>query len=184
MPLRKSSRKIEEEIKELEKEVSKLERASPKKESSGETRKEIVEETPIYTHSAEPKKEPERTMAENERADQEKENFHQVSSEFMPVSEELLKKETLSPPEEAGERVIRERSLMEVEGPVFVSVRRYKEILAGLKDIENATNNLRSLLGSMKSTRRESLTQLEECIENLRTMEERIENITRVLRID
>ncbi len=199
----RKSKKLEEEIRELEKEVERLERVSQKKNGKIKTedtkeKNELIERTPLDSDNGESEKmafshrsapsEPAGNFSQRERISGKKakigvETQENIAKELMPMSEELLQRKELPAPEKAKERMIRERSLMEVEGPVFVSVRRYREILNGLKEIENATFNLKSLLERMKANRNESVSQFEECIENLRVVEERIGNITRILRV-
>ena len=199
----RKSKKLEEEIRELEKEVEQLDRVSQKKDGKIKTRDtkektELIERTPLdsgkgesekmaFSHRSAPSgsagKFSQQDSIPGKKAKIGVEARENIAEELMPMSEELLQRKELPAPEKAKERMIRERSLMEVEGPVFVSVRRYREILNRLKEIENATFNLKSLLERMKANRNESVSQFEECIENLRVVEERIGNITRILRV-
>ncbi len=176
---------IDEEIQELEEEVEALEKEIEARKRREEKPKKIKMVEKIPVGETEIKSEVRAKEEPKEKIEKEKPITppEVAPKELMPVSEEIFKREGLPSPEEVTEKVIEQRSLVEVEGPVFVSVRRYREIVMGLKEIEKATLNVKEVVGKMRKTKAEGIAELEQCVENLRTIEDKIESIIRVLKI-
>ncbi len=82
-----------------------------------------------------------------------------------------------------GEKLVASRSIVEVEGPVFVSLTRYREIVKMLNEIGEVTRDLDALIREMKSTRSKGVEELEKCVEHLQRMEERVETLIKIMRI-
>ncbi len=85
--------------------------------------------------------------------------------------------------EKIGEKLVTSRSIVEVEGPVFVSLTRYREIVRMLNEIGEVTRDLDALIREMKSTRSKGVEELEKCVEHLQRMEERVETLIKIMRI-
>ncbi len=85
--------------------------------------------------------------------------------------------------ENLEKRMLEMRSIAEVEGPVFVSLSRYKEIVSMLREIGSSTGELTKLIKEMKDTRSKGIDELERCVEQLQKMEDRVETLVKIMRI-
>lgn len=65
----------------------------------------------------------------------------------------------------------------QVKGPVFVSLDKYREVKQMLFDLKSASREFRQIIAELKQNRDGGTALLEQSVEKLTTIEERIENI-------
>ena len=69
------------------------------------------------------------------------------------------------------------RSFTNAKGPVFVSVKRYKELMGALNDLKYNASHLRQIIADLKQNRDTGTGQLSETADALSSLEDNIEKV-------
>ncbi|NOR85044.1 hypothetical protein GQ473_02915 [archaeon] len=69
------------------------------------------------------------------------------------------------------------RSFTNAKGPVFVSVKRYKELMSALNDLKYNASHLRQIIADLKQNRDTGTGQLSETADALSSLEDNIEKV-------
>jgi len=80
-------------------------------------------------------------------------------------------------------QLVEKRNLLEINGPVFISVRRYREVVDLTQKIGGAIYKMQEMANRILETKQESVRDLEVFVEAMKEMEEQLSTISEIMKL-
>ncbi len=80
--------------------------------------------------------------------------------------------------------LVEKRSLLEINGPVFISVRRYREVVDLTQRIGNTIYQMQEMVNRILETRQESVRDLEKFVEEMKELEDSLSSISEIMKLN
>ena len=80
-------------------------------------------------------------------------------------------------------QLVEKRNLLEINGPVFISVRRYREVVDLTQKIGGAIYKMQEMANRILETKQESVRDLEIFVEAMKEMEEQLSTISEIMKL-